>query len=167
MNKPGLIRALAVAGACITALPALAAGPSEASARMSQDLSNAVGTVVVLGALSTIAVSVLATTRSTPTAPARAARPTAATATVTAVERDGDSVTLLLRGIANGAEVSLRFAAAAFGTSALAVGSSVTVVGEASGHAIHSLGRLVAFVPNETGRSLVHHAVYPAAGGSQ
>ena len=45
------------------------------------------------------------------------------------------------------------------GSSELIRGSAVRVVAESVGHALYIGARLIAFVPNEIGRALIHHAV--------
>lgn len=74
-----------------------------------------------------------------------------------------------IRTSANGLELSLQGASAAIETSALVakgaveaasvgVGTSVQVVAESTGYALVASGILLAFVPNEVGRALLHHS---------
>ena len=74
-----------------------------------------------------------------------------------------------IKGSANGIELSLQGASAAIETSALVardvieaasvgVGTSVQVVAESTGYALLASGALLAFVPNEVGRALLHHS---------
>ncbi len=114
---------------------------SRASVRASQGLSVATGSVVA-GSVSLIAAgSVL---------------------TLNAVEKSGESVVLVIKGIGTGvseaATVSVKVAASAVGNASLAAGSAIKVVAEASGHALYLSGKLIAFIPNELGKSLVHHS---------
>lgn len=76
---------------------------------------------------------------------------------VTAVEKTGDSVVLVLKGASEGVTASVKVAASAVGGTSLAVGSAIKVVAEASGYALYYSGKLIAFLPNEIGKSLTHH----------
>lgn len=78
--------------------------------------------------------------------------------TVQAVEKAGDSVVVVLKGASEAATVSVKLAASAVGNVSVAVGSTVKVVAEASGYALYLAGKLIAFIPNEVGKSLVHHS---------
>ncbi len=78
--------------------------------------------------------------------------------TVEAIEKTGESVVVVLKGASETATVSVKIAASAVGTTSLAVGSAVRVVAEASGYALYSGAKLIAFIPNEIGKSLVHHS---------
>lgn len=89
---------------------------------------------------------------------------------VDAIETAGESVVVVLKGVGQGVSeastVSVKVAASVVGNASLAIGSSVKVVAEASGHALYLSGKLIAFIPNEIGKSLVHHSpVKKTAGG--
>lgn len=89
---------------------------------------------------------------------------------VDAVETAGESVVVVLKSVGQGVSeagtVSVKVAASVVGNASLAIGSSVKVVAEASGHALYLSGKLIAFIPNEIGKSLVHHSpVKKTAGG--
>lgn len=116
---------------------------SRASANSSAGLSIATGSVVA-GTASLIAAS--------------------AVLTVKAVEKAGDSVVVVLKGASEATTVSVKVAASAVGTASLAVGSTVKVVAEASGYALYLAGKLIAFIPNEIGKSLMHHSEVKKAG---
>jgi hypothetical protein len=53
----------------------------------------------------------------------------------------------------------VRTSAKLAGEVSVAAGVAVRVVAESVGHALYVGARLIAFVPNEIGRSLIHHAV--------
>jgi hypothetical protein len=109
-----------------------AEGLSNISANMSAALSGAVGSVVA-GSVTTLGKT--------------------AEFSVMAVEKTGQNVILVLRDTSTGAVLSVKTAAAG---ASLAVGTSVKVVAEASGHALIASGKLVAYIPNEIGKSLLH-----------
>lgn len=133
--------------ALVGAAPAWAqSDASRASANSSAGLSIATGSVVA-GTASLIAGSAILS--------------------VKAVEKVGDSVVVVLEGASEVATVSVKVAASAAGTASLAVGSAVKVVAEASGHALYLAGKLIAFIPNEIGRSLVHHSGVKKTGAAQ
>jgi hypothetical protein len=77
---------------------------------------------------------------------------------VASVQVVGESTLLVLRGIGNGVEVSLKVASSAAAGVSLAVGSVVTVVAETVGYALVAAGRMIAFIPNEAGRALLYQA---------
>jgi|GEM_PF-2141827 len=115
---------------------ARAADPAAASAATASEASvgslAAAGSVVVGGSLALLAV--------------------AGTAVVASVTVVGASTVMVLRGASDAATASVRVV----GNASLAVGSVVDVVAVSTGCVLMSAGRIVAFVPNEVGRALVH-----------
>jgi hypothetical protein len=120
---------------------ALAQGGSTAS---SQTLSNASGAslvgsaFVVAGALQLIQGS--------------------AQLTVTALEAAGESVVVVMRGVSEATSVSVKASAKAVGAASVVVGSVVLVVAEAAGNSLYVAGKLIAFIPNEISRALIHQS---------
>ena len=114
---------------------------SRASVRASEGLSQAASTVVAGSASLLVGGAVLV---------------------VDSVQQVGEALLVVLRPVAQGASevsmVTLRFAASAVGNASLAAGASVQVVAEASGQALYLAGKLIAFIPNEIGKSMVHHS---------
>ena len=119
---------------------------SRASTRASEGLSEAASTVVAGSATLIVGGAVLV---------------------VDSVRQVGEALLVVLRpvgqGVSEASTVTLRFAASAVGNTSVAVGASVQVVAEASGQAVYLAGKLIAFIPNEVGKSLVHHS--PVKGG--
>jgi len=76
---------------------------------------------------------------------------------VVAVESSAEGTVWVLERASDGARASLRFGKQALGASALAVGSSIMVLSTASGFLLTASGRVLALVPNEVGRALMHH----------
>lgn len=117
--------------------PSGAQTPSEASAAMSAGLSHA-GASVVAGSASTIAA--------------------AASLTMMALEAAGESTVMVLKDMSTGATVSVRASTRAVGAASLATGSIITVAASTAGYSLIVAGQIIAFIPNEIGRSLVHHS---------
>jgi hypothetical protein len=76
---------------------------------------------------------------------------------IAAIENAGGASIVVLRDASTGAQASLRIAADVAAAGSLVVGQAVEVIAEATGCSLVADGRLVAFVPNEVGRALVHH----------
>ena len=123
----------------IAVLPgvAIAQNASAASADASAAMSQATASVVVGSA------SVLAT---------------AASLTIVAIEKSGESVVIALKDVSSGAAVSIKASAKSIGNASMAAGTVLTVSVSAAGYSIYLAGRLIAFIPNEIGKSLVHHS---------
>jgi len=80
--------------------------------------------------------------------------------TVKAVQASGDGLVLVLQSASSAAETSARVSAEAVQAASVGVGTSVRVVAESTGYSLMAAGKLLAFVPNEIGRALLHHARY-------
>ena len=70
----------------------------------------------------------------------------------------GESTVLVLKGASGAVEVSLKIATEIALGAALAVGSVVVVVAGTVGYALMAASRMIAFVPNDVGRSLLYQA---------
>jgi len=81
---------------------------------------------------------------------------------VTAVRASGEGVVLVLQGVSRAVETSARVSGETVREASIGVGSSVRVVAESTGYALVASGALLAFVPNEIGRALLHDARYCA-----
>lgn len=123
-----LLAAMLVHGSASAQDPA---GASEASAASAASVAMT-SSVVVRGSIATLAF--------------------AGSVVVTAVDAVGESTVVALRGASDGTEASVRIA----GGASVAVGSLVEVVALSTGCALISAGRMIAFIPNEIGRALVH-----------
>lgn len=78
--------------------------------------------------------------------------------TVQSMRAVGNGLELSLRGVSNGVETSAHVLKDAAAAASLAVGNSVRVVAETTGYALMAAGRVIAFVPNEIARGLVHRS---------
>jgi hypothetical protein len=134
-----LIRRIRVLALAASLLPGavFAQDLSNASANASAGVSQATA-VVVAGS-----VSVLATT---------------ASLAVMALETIGESAVVVLTDLSAGASVSIKASGEALGQGSVAVGTVLSVAAGAAGYAIYHGSHLIAFIPNEIGKSLVHHS---------
>lgn len=82
---------------------------------------------------------------------------------VAGVQTLGDAAIVTLRGASEAGTASLKVSREVAGAASLAVGTVVQVVAESSGYALTVAGRLIAFIPNEAGRSLLHHSRHEGA----
>ncbi len=80
--------------------------------------------------------------------------------TVKAVQASGDGVVLILEGTSNAVQTSAKLSGEAARAASVGVGTSVKVVAESTGYALMASGVLLAFVPNEIGRALLHDKRY-------
>ncbi|WP_374347254.1 hypothetical protein [Chitinimonas sp.] len=77
---------------------------------------------------------------------------------VKSVEHSGQASLVVLESAASGMSVTLELSGKMAEGLALASGATVQVVSEASGHLLVSAGKVLAFVPNELGKGLLHHS---------
>lgn len=137
-------RLLALLYSTVLATATLHAAPMQAApgsgshlSRASEALSGAAG-IVVLGSMSAVAAS--------------------GHVVIASVTTVADGVVVLLQGASSGVEASVQLSgAAALGLSD-AAGKAVTVTAISTGHLLVLSGRVLAFIPNETGKSLLHHS---------
>lgn len=78
--------------------------------------------------------------------------------TITALQATGEFVVIVMRGASEATTVSVRASATAAGAASVAVGSTVQVVAESAGNSLYVAGKLIAFIPNEVGRALIHQS---------
>jgi hypothetical protein len=76
---------------------------------------------------------------------------------VTGVEASAQGTVWVVENVADGVKGSLCFAGRAVGTASVAVGTVVTVTAVATGMVLSAAGHVIAFVPNEIGRSLSYN----------
>lgn len=81
-----------------------------------------------------------------------------ASLTVEAVEASGDALLLTLHDAARAAGVVVRVGGLAAGGLSVAAGTTVEVLADASGTALRNSGRVIGYVPNAVGKSLLYHA---------
>jgi hypothetical protein len=76
---------------------------------------------------------------------------------VTGVQASADGVVWFVENVADGVKGSIRFAANAVSVTAMAVGTVVVVTVVATGMLLSTAGHVIAFIPNEIGRSLSYN----------
>ena len=77
---------------------------------------------------------------------------------MTGVKTIGNVSVIGLRGLANGAEASVQVSSKAIEGSAIGVGVVLQATVSATGTLLIAGGRALMFVPNEIGKSLLHHS---------
>lgn len=131
--KPILLTSLLVSLlglACASASAAGQSAPSQASANLS-------GTVVFGSVLGVAAAGSLV---------------------VASVETVGDGLVVVVKSLADGSRATLRLSGKAIGGLSIAAGTAVEVVAASTGHVLAVSGKAIAFIPNEAGKALLHHA---------
>ena len=76
---------------------------------------------------------------------------------VTGVEASAEGTVWVVENVADGVKGSICFAGKAVGALAVAVGTVVVVTVVATGMVLSTAGRVIAFIPNEVGRSLSYN----------
>ncbi len=146
MKRPTSLRVAAL----LIVVPMLAACISQpALARQSNQsmLSNASG-VIAEGSAMVVGGSVMALVGS-------------GTVVVRSIEAAGEGSRVVLLSAAEGAAASIELSGAVLQGASLAVGTSVAVVAISTGVVLVTAGKVIAFIPNEIGKSLMHHSVVP------
>ncbi len=76
---------------------------------------------------------------------------------VTGVQASADGTVWVVENVADGVRGSICFAGRAIGTVAVAAGTVIMVTAVATGMVLSTAGHVVAFVPNEVGRTLSYN----------
>jgi hypothetical protein len=125
-------------------------GARAAEQQGSADLSNASELVaagsatVVLGSLSAVAAS--------------------GTVVVASVETAADASVVVLAGASDAAQATVRLSGRAAREASLVAGALVSVVATSTGCLLVVSGKVLAFIPNEIGKALLHHSRVGARG---
>ncbi len=80
------------------------------------------------------------------------------TAVVESVEKAGESMVVVIKGATEASRVTLKMSGKAVVGASMAAGTAVSVVTMASGYALVVAGAVIAFIPNEAGKALLHHS---------
>ncbi len=123
--------------ACATPVQAVHHHSGSHLSHASEALSAAAG-IVVLGSMSAVAAS--------------------GYVVIASVETVAEGVVVVLKGASAGAEASVQLSGAAAAGLSDAAGKAVAVTATSTGHMLVMSGRVLAFIPNETGKSLLHHS---------
>ena len=76
---------------------------------------------------------------------------------VTGVEASADATVWVVENVADGVKGSICFAGRAVGTVGLALGTVITVTAVGTGMLLSDAGHVIAFVPNQLGRTLSYN----------
>lgn len=77
---------------------------------------------------------------------------------VESVETVGDGVSVVLKSAADGSKATVQFSGKVAEGASLAAGTAVSAVAMSAGHALVVSGKVIAFLPNEAGKALLHHS---------
>ncbi|MGJ9417170.1 hypothetical protein ACHAC9_05295 [Massilia sp. CMS3.1] len=113
------------------------AAPDGASSALSQASANLSG-VVVGGSILTVAA--------------------AGSVLVASVRTVGDVLEIVLESAVDASRTTVRVSSAAAGGLSLATGTVLEVVAASTGYVLVMSGKAIAFLPNEAGKALLHHA---------
>jgi hypothetical protein len=80
------------------------------------------------------------------------------TVLVESVEVAGDASVIVLAGASNAAQATIRLSGRAAREASLAAGASVNVMATSTGTLLVASGKVLAFIPNEIGKALIHHS---------
>lgn len=77
---------------------------------------------------------------------------------VESVETVGDGVSVVLKSAADGSKATVQFSGKALQGVSLGAGTAVSAVAMSAGYALVVSGKVIAFLPNEAGKALLHHS---------
>ncbi|QOY92683.1 hypothetical protein IM543_13805 [Massilia sp. UMI-21] len=77
---------------------------------------------------------------------------------VASVKTVGDGLELVLENTLDASRATLRLSGRVAGGASLAAGTVLEVVAASTGHVLVMSGKALAFIPNEAGKALLHHA---------
>jgi hypothetical protein len=76
---------------------------------------------------------------------------------VTGVEASAEGTVWIVENVADGVKGSICFAGRVLGTAAIAVGTVIVATAVATGMVLSAAGHVIAFIPNEIGRTLSYN----------
>jgi hypothetical protein len=76
---------------------------------------------------------------------------------VTGVEASAEGTVWIVESVADGVQGSICFAGRGVGAAAIGVGTVIVVTAVATGKVLSAAGHVIAFIPNEIGRSLSYN----------
>lgn len=122
------------------------AGEQQGSTNMSNasELATQASATVVYGSLSAVAAS--------------------GTVLVESVEVAGDASMIALAGASGAVQATIRLSGRAAREASLVAGASLNVVATSTGYVLVASGKVLAFIPNEIGKALIHHSRTSAGG---
>jgi hypothetical protein len=76
---------------------------------------------------------------------------------VTGIQKIGETTVIVAKEASAAATESLKLSISAVAGASLAVGTVVQIVAFSTGYSLMAAGQVLAFIPNEVGRSLLYH----------
>ncbi|MDB5911203.1 MAG: hypothetical protein JWP34_5320 [Massilia sp.] len=80
------------------------------------------------------------------------------TVLVQSIEAAGDASMIVLAGASGAVQATIRLSGRAAREASLVAGASVNVVATSTGALLVASGKVLAFIPNEIGKALIHHS---------
>lgn len=77
---------------------------------------------------------------------------------VTSVQAIGDGLEVVLEGASDASTATIRLSGEAAKGLSIAAGTVVSVTAVSTGHLLVASGKVLAFIPNEIGKTLIHHS---------
>ena len=77
---------------------------------------------------------------------------------VESVDVVGERVVVVRTAAGDGSKAAVQFSGKALEGVSVAAGTAVSVVAMSAGHALVVSGQVIAFIPNEAGKALLHHS---------
>ncbi|MGB9988151.1 hypothetical protein [Pseudoduganella rhizocola] len=77
---------------------------------------------------------------------------------VTSVHAVGDGLEVVLEGASDASTATIRLSGEAAKGLSIAAGTVVSVTAVSTGHLLVASGKVLAFIPNEIGKTLIHHS---------
>ncbi|WP_028101929.1 hypothetical protein [Pseudoduganella violaceinigra] len=77
---------------------------------------------------------------------------------VESVEAVGDGVVVVVKAVGDGSKATIQLSGKALEGVSVVAGTSIKVVAMSAGHALVASGKVIAFLPNELGKALLHHS---------
>lgn len=79
---------------------------------------------------------------------------------VSSVETVGESVVMVLKDASGAVVASVKLSGKAVEGASIVTGTSVKAIAEATGYSLIAAGKIIAFIPNEIGKSLLYHSAH-------
>jgi hypothetical protein len=77
--------------------------------------------------------------------------------TIVAINVVADGTVWVLQRASDGARISVKWTGLSVGMASVAVGTAITVTAVSAGWVLSTAGEVLALIPNELGRALLHH----------
>lgn len=82
---------------------------------------------------------------------------------VASVETTADASVVVLAGASDASRATVRLSGKAAREASLVAGTSVALLAASTGYVLVAAGKVIAFIPNEVGKALLHHSKVSAS----